>query len=95
MSLGIALLKERQPSLLRMSTLSEVESAAVGLENTTVGLVRIDSLDIVKEDSVEDALVVVGLDQIKLRSGQHCVAQAIAKRHTKSSTISETHSPSR
>jgi hypothetical protein len=65
-SFGITLLKERQPSLLRMGTLGEVKSAAVGLEDAAIGLVWVNSLDVIKEDSVEIALIVVRLDQIEL-----------------------------
>jgi hypothetical protein len=64
-SLGITLLKKRKPSLLRMGTLGKVEGAAVGLKDAAVGLVWVDSLDVIKEDPVEIALVVVRLDQIE------------------------------
>ena len=66
MSLGITLFKERQPSLLRMGTLSKVESATVGLEDAAISFVRVHSLDIVEEDSVEITFIVIGLDQVEL-----------------------------
>lgn len=69
MSLGIALLKERKPSLLGMGALGKVESTAVGLEDAAIGFVWVNSFNVIKENSVEITLIIVRFDQIELRSG--------------------------
>lgn len=64
MCLGIALLKKGKPCFLRMRALGKVEGATVGLVNPAVCLVRVDALNIIKQDSVKKPFVVVGLDEV-------------------------------
>lgn len=66
MSLCVTLFKKRQPSLLRMLALSKIQSAAVGLVHLAVGFFRIDTLQLVKEDSLPVLLIVVRLGKIEL-----------------------------
>lgn len=92
--LRIALLQKRQPSLLRMLTLGKVERATVGLVNPAIGLFSIDMLDILEKDSVKAAFVIVGFDEVEL-NGSAISFWHLDGELTKSSTISEIHSPSR
>lgn len=66
MSLGIGLLKERKPGLLRVRTLCKVECSTVTLVNLAIGLFRVMLLDILKENSIKVALIVIRLDKIEL-----------------------------
>lgn len=62
MGLGVGLFQKGQPGFLRMRTLSEVQSATVGLVDLAVGLVRVGTLDVIKQDPVKEAFVVVGFN---------------------------------
>lgn len=46
--------------------LSKVKGTAVGLKDATIGLICIDTLDVIEENSIEAALIIIRLDKIKL-----------------------------
>lgn len=66
MSLGIGLLKKRKPGLLRVRTLCKVERSTVALVNLAIGLFRVMLLDILKEDSIKVALIIIRLNKVEL-----------------------------
>lgn len=72
MSLGIALLKKGEPGLLGMLALCKVERATVGLVDPAVCLLWIEALNIIEQDSVQIALVIVRLGQIELEMFVSC-----------------------
>jgi hypothetical protein len=73
--LSIRLLEEGQPGLLRVLALSKVKGTAVGLKDATIGLICINTLDVIEENSVKTALIVIRLDKIKLGFVSACVAE--------------------
>ena len=68
MCLGIALFEERKPCFLRVLALSKIERAAVGLIDLSIGLLRAISLNVVEQDPVEEAFIVVWFNEIELHS---------------------------
>lgn len=66
MGLGVALLEQRQPRLLRVLALRKVQRAAVGLVDAAVGLLGVKALALIEEDAVGVALVIVGLCEVEL-----------------------------
>lgn len=82
MGLGIALLKKGQPGLLGMLALCKVERAAVGLVDPAVCLLWIEALNIIKQDSIQIALVIVGLGQIELEMFVSCCMKHKARTPT-------------
>jgi hypothetical protein len=77
--------------------LGKVEGGAIGLIYSPVGLFWITTLKLIEEDPVEVAFFVIWLGEVKLRACQHKQGFWLPafKQLTKSSTISEIHSPSR
>ena len=72
MSLGIGLLQQRKPRLVRVLALGKVQSAAVGLVRPPVDLLRVWAVDVFPQDAFDVdgpaivGVVVVGFDQVQL-----------------------------
>lgn len=64
MGLGVGLLEEGQPGLLRVLALCKVESGAVGLVDSAVGFLGADAFKVIEDDTVEVAFVVIWLCEI-------------------------------
>lgn len=50
-----------------MLTLGKVQRTAVGLEDATICFIRVNALNVVKEDSVKVPLIIVRLDEVQLK----------------------------
>lgn len=99
MSFGVTLLQKGKPRLLGMLTLGKVKGATIGLIDSSVGLLRISALEFIKEHPIKMTLLIIGLRKIQLPGGVNQVRLVSRVAGgcwlTKSSTISENHSPSR
>lgn len=68
MCFSIALLQEREPRLLWVLALGKVEGGAIGLVNSPVRLFWVTPLELIEQDPVEVAFLVIWFGEVKLRA---------------------------